>query len=63
MAKRAAVTEADMRRAIKAAKGEGLTVRECIMSPSEVRLVFTRIDSGPETNTGLGPKQWPGTKN
>lgn len=63
MAKRAAVTEADMRRAIKAAQSEGLQVRECIMSPSEVRLIFTGIDDPIQSEGELKPKQWPGLSN
>lgn len=63
MAKRAAVTEADMRRAIKAAQGEGLTVSECIMSPSEVRLIFSGVDEEAKTDPRSGPKPWPGSGN
>lgn len=63
MAKRAAVTEADLRRAIKAVQGEGLTVRECIMKPSEIRLVFVAADEEVEAEQGLEPKEWPGLNN
>ena len=39
------VTEADMRRAIKVATECGLNVRECVMNPTEVRLVFSNAES------------------
>ena len=65
MTRRATVTEADMRRAIKAATECGLTVRECIMKPTEIRLVFASpgqgVDSGRESanNQAPRPKEWP----
>lgn len=58
MANRATVTEASIRRAIKVAQAEGLVVRECIMRPNEVRLVFGKLDEpAPPANDGA-PKQW-----
>ncbi len=59
MGKRATVTEADLRRAIKAAKECGLTVRECIMSPAEVRLVFGGVDEESKKGEHPVPKEWP----
>lgn len=44
MSKKAAVTEADMRRAFSAATRSGLTVHECIMTADNVRLVFSKVD-------------------
>jgi hypothetical protein len=48
MAKRATVTEADMRRAIKAATECGLQVDECVMKPSEIRPVFSNSEENPK---------------
>jgi hypothetical protein len=59
MVKKATVTEADMRRAIKAARGSGLVITECIMSPQEVRLIFDTVDA-PQTMDNNGkPEAWP----
>ena len=59
MAKRATVTEADMRRAIKAATECGLQVHECVMKPTEVRLVFTNVEEKPNPHDTPQPKEWP----
>ena len=59
MAKRATVTEAEMRRAIKAATECGLAIQECIMTPQEVRLVFNRFDKPEESDDIPKPKEWP----
>ena len=50
MSKRAIVTEADIRRAIKAASECGLRVSECVMTPAEIRLVFDAVENDPETS-------------
>ncbi|WP_282608430.1 hypothetical protein [Pelagibius sp. Alg239-R121] len=69
MPRRATVTEADMRRAIKAATDCGLTVRECIMRPTEVRLIFGEVGDaakdGEQSNVERDPRlkdwsDWPG---
>lgn len=59
MSKRAIVTEADMRRAIKAANECGLRVSECIMTPAEIRLVFDAVENDSETSDTPKPKEWP----
>ena len=59
MAKRATVTEADMRRAIKAATECGLQVQECVMKPSEIRLVFSNVEEKAKTDDNPKPKEWP----
>jgi hypothetical protein len=59
MAKRATVTEADMRRAIKAATECGLQVQECVMKPTEIRLVFSNVEEKPRSNDNPKPKEWP----
>lgn len=59
MVKRATVTEADMRRAIKAATECGLQVQECVMKPSEIRLVFSRVEETRKTDETPQPKEWP----
>lgn len=58
MTKRATVTQADMRRALSAAKESGLTVRECIMRPHEVRIIFTDLDNPEQINDNPQLKQW-----
>jgi hypothetical protein len=58
MARRATVTEADPRRAIKAAKDCGLVIHECIMTPAEVRLIFTAVDVPKENDDTPRPKEW-----
>ncbi|WP_299376526.1 hypothetical protein [uncultured Kiloniella sp.] len=40
MSKRVTVTEADMRRALRASIKSGLTVNECVMTSSEVRIIY-----------------------
>lgn len=59
VARRATVTEADMRRAIKVATECGLNVRECVMNPTEVRLVFSNAEEKLEPANNLKPKEWP----
>ena len=59
MARRATVTEADMRRAIKVATECGLSVRECVMNPTEVRFVFSDVEQKLEPANNLRPKEWP----
>ena len=59
MPKRATVTEADMRRAIKAATECGLRVRECVMTPNEVRLVFIHLEEKPTAGNNPEPTPWP----
>lgn len=59
MAKRATVTEADMRRAIKAAAECGLQVQECVMKPSEIRLVFSNVEENPKLDDNPKLKEWP----
>jgi len=59
MARRATVTEADMRRAIKAATECGLQVQECVMKPSEIRLVFVNVEENPKPDNNPKPKEWP----
>lgn len=56
--KRATVTEAEFRRAIKAATDCGLTVQECVMTPAEVRLVFVKVDEKPEDNNTPKLQDW-----
>jgi hypothetical protein len=63
MAKRATVTEADMRRAIKAATECGLQVDECVMKPSEIRLVFSNNTGQELSQDDPKLKKWPGQKN
>lgn len=58
MTNRARVTEADMRRAIKAATECGLQVRECVMSPAEVRLVFGDVVGRQLPDDNPKPKPW-----
>lgn len=59
MTKRATVTEADMRRAIKAATDCGLRVQECVMKPTEIRLVFINVEENPKKGDSPKPKEWP----
>lgn len=59
MTRRATVTEADMRRTMKAAAECGLRVHECVIKPSEVRFVFTDIEQKLEPANNLRPKEWP----
>jgi len=51
-----------MKRAIKAATDCGLTIRECVMTPVEVRLIFIKVDEKPESddNPNPKPKAWKG---
>jgi hypothetical protein len=58
VSKRATVTEADMRRAIKAATESGLEVRECVMNPTEIRLLFGPIDENKKSDDNPAPKPW-----
>lgn len=59
MARRATVTEADMRRAIKAANEAGLTIRECVMEPKRVRLIFEEVEAEVLPVDTRRPKPWP----
>jgi hypothetical protein len=59
VARRATVTEADMRRAIKTATDCGLQVQECIMKPAEIRLVFGDVEEKPKEDYAPRPKKWP----
>lgn len=58
MSKRAAVTEAEIKRAMSAAARCGLQVAECIMTPTEVRLVFSKVDDSDEDVDRKSPKSW-----
>ncbi len=58
MVKRATVTEVDMRRAIKAATECGLTIQECVMNPTEIRLIFVNVDEEPNPDKNPRPKEW-----
>lgn len=60
MSRLATVTEADMKRAIKAATDCGLTVYECVMTPVEVRLIFTKVDEKPKSDNNPKPTEWKG---
>ena len=44
MTKQSTITEAGVRRAIKAAVEGGLTIHQCVIKKDEVRLIFTPID-------------------
>ena len=58
--RRATVTEAEYRRALKAAVQCGLTVREVEVTPSKVRLIFSDSATTPDSEGGPGiPKEWP----
>ena len=63
--KRHTFTRAEMIRAIKAAEGVGLHVREIVVKPGQFHLVVDRQDeqlnpdtAGPSRVT-TGPRQWP----
>lgn len=52
-------TQADLKRAIRAAEGCGKTVREILITREGARLIFADVDreeTPPETG---GPKPWP----
>jgi len=59
MSKRASVTEADMKRAIRAASECGLTVSEVIMTADSVRLKIGKVDETPRPTDTNGPLDWP----
>ena len=58
MSKRATVTEADMRRAIRAATESGLEVRECIMNQTEIRFLFGPVEENKKSGDNPAPKPW-----
>lgn len=60
MSRQATVTEADMKRAIKAATACGLTVQECVMTPAEIRLIFIKVDEEIDSDDNPKPKEWKG---
>lgn len=59
MAKTASVTQADMQKAIRAAKECGLTIHECVMTPKEVRLIFAEVDGSKAKEDTQQLKEWP----
>lgn len=67
MTNRPAVSQAEMTRAIKVAAEAGLRLRECIVTPGQVRLVFADpaerdpVDAPPPDGKTSGPKPWPKT--
>lgn len=64
---RPAVSQAEMTRAIKVAAAAGLRLRECIVTPGQVRLVFADpaddapVDAGDAGGKTSGPRPWPKT--
>jgi hypothetical protein len=59
MSKRVTVTEADMRRALRASIKSGLTVHECVMTDSEVRIIYASDgDQDPKLVKEHKPKEW-----
>ncbi|WP_299378009.1 hypothetical protein [uncultured Kiloniella sp.] len=58
MSKQASVTKADMYRAMSAAKQSGMVIRECVMTKSEVRLIFLEVDEPDKQTDNLKPKEW-----
>ncbi|MGH0001337.1 hypothetical protein ACQU0X_14765 [Pseudovibrio ascidiaceicola] len=52
-------TQAQMKRAIKAAQDCGLTLHECVITSAETRLVFSKVDAKTAKSQTAGPKQWP----
>jgi len=59
MSKRVSVTEADMKRAIRAASECGLTVSEVIMTADSVRLKIGKVDEQHQPVDTAGPLAWP----
>lgn len=59
MSKRANVTEADMKRAIRAASECGLTVSEVIMTAGSVRLKIGKVDETRRPTDTNCPLDWP----
>lgn len=59
MAKRASVTQAEIRRALQAAKECGYDPQECIMTHDSVRIVFTPLDAPPKSDDTPKPREWP----
>jgi len=59
MAKKAAVTQAEVTRTIKAARACGLDVCEIVVTADGVRLIYNKVDR-PVVNDNLAkPKKWP----
>lgn len=62
MTARATVTEAEYRRAIRAATESGLTLREFEITPGRVRLIFAQdeaVDVERDPADPREPKEWP----
>ncbi|SDR34866.1 hypothetical protein SAMN04515695_4788 [Pseudovibrio sp. Tun.PSC04-5.I4] len=59
MARKPSITQAEMTRVIKAAKACGLTLHECVITGSETRLVFSKVDAGKASPQNGAPKPWP----
>ncbi|MDW3204617.1 MAG: hypothetical protein R8L07_03660 [Alphaproteobacteria bacterium] len=64
---RPAVSQAEMTRAIKVAAAAGLRLRECIVTPGQVRLIFADpgggepVDAAAQPGKTSGPRPWPKT--
>ncbi len=58
MTKKAAVTEAEMKRAMTAAQKSGLVVRECIMTANDFKLIFTDPEHKPVNTDTRQPEAW-----
>lgn len=59
MAHSAVVTEAKVERVVRALLKRGLTISECVITPTEVRLIFGETRDGTQKIEDDGLDPWP----